>query len=142
MKPFYLHRPLPSLLNLLANRTLLLHGPSLSCLCGLKKGDVVELTQDMGKGFEANQIQPLENYATVLIFTTGSGISPIRSLIESGFNVDKGFDVKLFYGARNLDRMAYQYGFVCCINRVRQKSNDCNHRAFDLKDVKKMKMNH
>lgn len=34
--------------------------------------------------------------------------SPIRSLIESGFNADKRSDVKLFYGARNLDRMAYQ----------------------------------
>ncbi|PRQ18259.1 hypothetical protein RchiOBHm_Chr7g0204021 [Rosa chinensis] len=34
--------------------------------------------------------------------------SLIRSLIESGFNVDKGFNVKLFYGARNLDKMAYQ----------------------------------
>ncbi|PRQ40235.1 putative sulfhydrogenase [Rosa chinensis] len=80
-------------------------------LCGLKKGDVVELTQAMGKGFEIDQIEPPENYPTVLIFATGSGISPIRSLIESGFNADKRSDVKLFYGARNLDRMAYQDRF-------------------------------
>ncbi|KAL6193321.1 hypothetical protein ACLB2K_034405 [Fragaria x ananassa] len=79
-------------------------------LCGMKKGDVVELTQAMGKGFEIDQIPP-ENYPTVLIFATGSGISPIRSLIESGFNADKRSDVKLFYGARNLDRMAYQDRF-------------------------------
>lgn len=80
-------------------------------LCGLKKGDVVELSPAMGKGFEIDQIDPPENYPTVLIFATGSGISPIRSLIESGFNADKRSDVKLFYGARNLDRMAYQERF-------------------------------
>ncbi|XP_061995211.1 fruit protein pKIWI502 [Rosa rugosa] len=80
-------------------------------LCGLKKGDVVELTQAMGKGFEIDRIEPPENYPTVLIFATGSGISPIRSLIESGFNADKRSDVKVFYGARNLDRMAYQDRF-------------------------------
>ncbi|XP_050374182.1 fruit protein pKIWI502 [Argentina anserina] len=80
-------------------------------LCGLKKGDVVELTQAMGKGFEIERIEPPESFPTVLIFATGSGISPIRSLIESGFNADKRSDVKLYYGARNLDRMAYQDRF-------------------------------
>lgn len=44
--------------------------------------------------------------------------SPIRSLIESGFSADTRSDVKLFYGARNLDRMAYQVSrheilFIC-----------------------------
>lgn len=43
-------------------------------LCGLKKGDVVELSPAMGKGFEIDQIEPPENYPTVLIFATGSGI--------------------------------------------------------------------
>ncbi|PRQ25553.1 hypothetical protein RchiOBHm_Chr6g0284911 [Rosa chinensis] len=62
----------------------------------------------MGKGFEIDQIEPLENYPTVLIFATGYGTSPIGSLIESGFNADKRSDVKLFYGIRNLDNMAYQ----------------------------------
>lgn len=34
--------------------------------------------------------------------------SPIRSLIESGFGDNKRSDVRLYYGARNLRRMAYQ----------------------------------
>lgn len=34
--------------------------------------------------------------------------SPIRSLIESGFSADKRSDVRLYYGVRNLQRMAYQ----------------------------------
>lgn len=37
--------------------------------------------------------------------------SPIRSLIESGFSATKRSDVRLYYGARNLKRMAYQVGF-------------------------------
>lgn len=36
--------------------------------------------------------------------------SPIRSLIESGFSAAKRSDVRLYYGARNLKRMAYQVG--------------------------------
>ncbi|KAL0408922.1 UNVERIFIED_CONTAM: Fruit protein [Sesamum radiatum] len=62
----------------------------------------------MGKGFDIDQISPPENYQTVLIFATGSGISPIRSLIEAGFSADKRSDVRLYYGARNLNQMAYQ----------------------------------
>lgn len=34
--------------------------------------------------------------------------SPIRSLLESGFDAGKRKDVRLYYGARNLDRMSYQ----------------------------------
>lgn len=80
-------------------------------LCGLKKGDVVELSPVMGNGFYIDQISPPEEYSSVLIFATGSGISPIRSLIESGFSADKRSDVRLYYGARNLQRMAYQDRF-------------------------------
>ncbi|KAF2317834.1 hypothetical protein GH714_041149 [Hevea brasiliensis] len=36
---------------------------------------------------------------------------PIRSLIESGFSADRRSDVRLYYGARNLKRMAYQDRF-------------------------------
>ncbi|KAL2546090.1 FAD/NAD(P)-binding oxidoreductase [Forsythia ovata] len=37
--------------------------------------------------------------------------NPIRSLIESGFGAEKRSDVRLYYGARNLNRMAYQERF-------------------------------
>ncbi|KAK6122383.1 hypothetical protein DH2020_043893 [Rehmannia glutinosa] len=86
-------------------------GSTAELLCGLQKGDVVELTPAMGKGFDIDQISPPDNYQTVLIFATGSGISPIRSLIEAGFSADKRSDVRLYYGARNLNRMAYQERF-------------------------------
>ncbi|GFP84711.1 fruit protein pkiwi502 [Phtheirospermum japonicum] len=86
-------------------------GSTAELLCGLQKGDVVELTSAMGKGFDIDQISPPENYQTVVIFATGSGISPIRSLIEAGFSADKRSDVRLYYGARNLSRMAYQERF-------------------------------
>lgn len=69
------------------------------------------MTQVMGRGFDVERISPPEEYSTVLIFATGSGISPIRSLIESGFSANKRPDVRLYYGARNLQRMAYQDRF-------------------------------
>lgn len=40
--------------------------------------------------------------------------SPIRSLIESGFGASKRSDVRLYYGARNVQRMAYQVFLLCC----------------------------
>ncbi|GER29918.1 Na(+)-translocating NADH-quinone reductasesubunit F [Striga asiatica] len=96
-------------------------GSTAELLCGLQKGDVVELTLAMGKGFNIDQISPPENYQTVVIFATGSGIRfinqalpaviPIRSLIEAGFNADKRSNVRLYYGARSLGRMAYQERF-------------------------------
>ncbi|KAJ9554198.1 hypothetical protein OSB04_018243 [Centaurea solstitialis] len=86
-------------------------GSTAEILCGLGKGDFVELSPVMGKGFSTDRISPPEDYQSVLIFATGSGISPIRSLIESGFSADKRSDVRLYYGARNLQRMAYQDRF-------------------------------
>ncbi|KAI3730626.1 hypothetical protein L1987_61798 [Smallanthus sonchifolius] len=86
-------------------------GSTAELLCGLGKGDVVELSPVMGKGFNTAQISPPEEYRSVLIFATGSGISPVRSLIESGFSADKRSDVRLYYGARNLQRMAYRDRF-------------------------------
>ncbi|KZV48883.1 hypothetical protein F511_16690 [Dorcoceras hygrometricum] len=49
-------------------------GSTSELLCGLQKGDVVELSAAMGKGFNIDEISPAENYQTVLIFATGSGI--------------------------------------------------------------------
>jgi len=86
-------------------------GSTAEVLCGLRRGDVVEVTQVMGRGFDVERISPPEEYSTVLIFATGSGISPIRSLIESGFSANNRPDVRLYYGARNLQRMAYQDRF-------------------------------
>ncbi|KAL9251860.1 Fruit protein pKIWI502-like protein, partial [Drosera capensis] len=86
-------------------------GSTAEAVCGLRRGDVVEVSEVMGNGFEVEKIEPPEKVGTVLIFATGSGISPIRSLIEFGFGADKRSDVRLYYGARNLKRMAYQDRF-------------------------------
>ncbi|KAK1269240.1 Fruit protein [Acorus gramineus] len=86
-------------------------GSPAEVLCGLRSGDVVELSAVMGSGFQVGRISPPEEARTVLIFATGSGISPIRALIESGFNANERSDVRLYYGARNLQRMAYQERF-------------------------------
>ncbi|XP_065025781.1 fruit protein pKIWI502-like isoform X1 [Musa acuminata AAA Group] len=86
-------------------------GSTADLLCGLGRGDVVELSAVMGKGFQVERISPPDAFPAVLIFATGSGISPIRSLIESGFNANERSDVRLYYGARNLQRMAYQDRF-------------------------------
>ncbi|KAJ3700768.1 hypothetical protein LUZ61_004473 [Rhynchospora tenuis] len=84
-------------------------------LCGMREGDLVEVGEVMGKGFQIRRLWTGhvdgDDVALVLMFATGSGISPIRSLIESGFNGNKKAEVRLYYGARNLDRMAYQDRF-------------------------------
>lgn len=49
-------------------------GSTAEILCGLGKGDVVELSPVMGKGFDLDQISPPEDYQSVFIFATGSGI--------------------------------------------------------------------
>jgi NAD(P)H-flavin reductase len=49
-------------------------GSTAELLCGLKKGDVVELSQVMGRGFDIGRVDPPESFPTLLIFATGSGI--------------------------------------------------------------------
>ncbi|OQU86167.1 hypothetical protein SORBI_3003G036500 [Sorghum bicolor] len=78
-------------------------------LCDLHPGDLVHVGASVvGGGFDVARIADASD---VLVFATGSGISPIRSLIESGFAENKKTDVSLFYGVRNLQRMAYQERF-------------------------------
>ncbi|KAI5004313.1 hypothetical protein ZWY2020_031556 [Hordeum vulgare] len=78
-------------------------------LCDLRPGDLVPVGGSVvGQGFEVRRIAHARH---VLVFATGSGISPIRSLIESGFGESEKIDVSLFYGVRNLQRMAYQERF-------------------------------
>ncbi|XP_024540492.1 fruit protein pKIWI502 isoform X2 [Selaginella moellendorffii] len=86
-------------------------GTTSAVLCDLAKGDKVDLSQVMGKGFDIDQLYPPEKFQTVLFFATGSGISPIRSLIEAGIDANRRSDVRLYYGARSLERMAYRDKF-------------------------------
>ncbi|CAD6239356.1 unnamed protein product [Miscanthus lutarioriparius] len=78
-------------------------------LCDLRPGDLVHVGASVvGSGFDVARIADARD---VLVFATGSGISPIRALIESGFAENKRTGVSLFYGVRNLQRMAYQERF-------------------------------
>jgi len=81
--------------------------PGTGWLTGSSKGTALEMSQAMGSGFKlADHIDDVER---VLLFAAGSGISPIRSAIESG--VLAGKEVELFYGAQKPDQMAYTSKF-------------------------------
>ncbi|NMO23163.1 NAD-binding oxidoreductase [Pyxidicoccus fallax] len=73
-------------------------------LIRLPPGSLVEVSQPEGKGF------PLERARghDVLLFATGSGISPIRSLIASIRREREAFGrVTLYFGARTPGAFAY-----------------------------------
>jgi ferredoxin-NADP reductase len=64
-------------------------------------GAEVSVSPVQGKGFPVEKI-PAADVSTVLMFATGSGISPIKALIESG-SLEAGSrkDVRLYWGTRN-----------------------------------------
>ncbi|RWW13690.1 hypothetical protein BHE74_00008292 [Ensete ventricosum] len=49
-------------------------GSTVDLLCGLGRGDIVELSGIMGRGFRVEEISPPDAFPSVLIFATGSGI--------------------------------------------------------------------
>lgn len=54
---------------------------------------------------------PVAEYPTVLMFATGSGISPIKAVIESGvLEVSKRKDVRLYYGTKSAGGCARVFG--------------------------------
>nr|XP_019707262.1 fruit protein pKIWI502-like [Elaeis guineensis] len=63
-------------------------------------------------GFSRREILrfAIESESTYLLPLTFHG-GPIRLLIELGFNANKRSDVRLYYGARKLQRIAYQVRF-------------------------------
>eukprot|EP00210_Caulerpa_lentillifera_P005276 g5041.t1 len=76
-------------------------GDTATQLCELNQGDDVKVSEVMGKGFPIERI-PSERISQILIFATGTGIAPIKALIDSSsFQIDKRESVKLFYGVRN-----------------------------------------
>jgi arabinosyltransferase len=62
----------------------------------------------MGKGFPVASVPP-EEADTVLIFATGTGIAPIKAVIESGaLEADKRKDVRLYFGCSDNDSSPYK----------------------------------
>lgn len=91
-------------------------------IADLKPGDDVQMSPVGGNGFPIQKLDLLsyppvpeeEKPKDILLFATGSGIAPIRAAIEAvlnGLNVRQRSSVKLFYGARYPERMAYMDRF-------------------------------
>ncbi|KAK3254913.1 hypothetical protein CYMTET_35889 [Cymbomonas tetramitiformis] len=81
-------------------------------LCALDAGGALQLSPVMGKGFDMSKL-PAEDVKTVLLFATGSGISPIKALIETpedagGLEAASRSDVRLYYGALAPETMAFR----------------------------------
>jgi len=83
--------------------------PGTGWLTSCSAGTELEMSQVMGGGFLKSD-DTLEGVDSVLLFAAGSGISPIRSLIESDALEGVG-SVKLYYGASTPEQMAYQDKF-------------------------------
>lgn len=79
--------------------------PGTGWLTDSSVGTELEMSQVMGGGFKITG-DALEGVDDVLLFCVGSGISPIRSVIES--EVLKSKKVSLYYGAQTPAKMAYQ----------------------------------
>lgn len=82
--------------------------PGTGWLTGASSGAALEMSQVMGSGFRV--AEQLDGVDSVLLFAAGSGISPIRSVIES--DVLKGRSMSLYYGAQTPAQMAYQDKFA------------------------------
>eukprot|EP00242_Pyramimonas_sp_CCMP2087_P000590 CAMPEP_0198233122 /NCGR_PEP_ID=MMETSP1445-20131203/116078_1 /TAXON_ID=36898 /ORGANISM="Pyramimonas sp., Strain CCMP2087" /LENGTH=321 /DNA_ID=CAMNT_0043913811 /DNA_START=103 /DNA_END=1068 /DNA_ORIENTATION=- len=83
-------------------------GATAGDLCALEKGASVEVSPVMGKGFDLSSVPDAK---TILIFATGSGISPIKALVEAsaanGGLADSAADVRLYFGAQTEGTMAF-----------------------------------
>lgn len=83
------------------------NGETAEALCAAAAGDAIQVSGVMGKGFPVDRV-PAESFQKLYLFATGSGISPIKALIESGaVNAAARQNVVLYYGARTPQDMAY-----------------------------------
>ncbi len=77
-------------------------------LCDAEVSTKVLVSEPMGKGFRV----PSSEIGEVLCFATGSGISPVKSLLEECFFDDdehatKGRETHVFYGTRDKEHTAF-----------------------------------
>ncbi|KAK9819642.1 hypothetical protein WJX72_000634 [[Myrmecia] bisecta] len=83
-------------------------GGTAEILCNSQEGFEVDVSPVMGKGFPIERA-PADEVSTLLFFATGTGISPVRALIESGTcQLDKRKQVRLYYGTANPEATAYR----------------------------------
>lgn len=73
-----------------------------------KEGSKVEMSVAQGKGYKYAEALG-DNVGEVLLLATGSGIAPLKAVMESGDLSSKS--PKLYYGARNEKQMAFMDKF-------------------------------
>lgn len=77
-------------------------------ICNLGEGDQLDVSAVMGKGFQVVERAPLDTCSHVYLIATGTGIAPIRALINSGeLDIPNRESVVLYYGYRNSEYCAY-----------------------------------
>eukprot|EP00884_Botryococcus_braunii_P006234 jgi/Botrbrau1/15611/Bobra.0264s0011.1 len=82
-------------------------GDTATLLCNAKPGDQVDVSPIMGKGFPVDRVPP-GLASTIYIFATGTGIAPIKALIESGtLQAGARENVTLYYGTKDENTTAY-----------------------------------
>lgn len=82
-------------------------GETAEALASATAGTAIQVSSVMGKGFKLDKIPPT-SFPNIYIFATGSGISPIKALIESGLLDSRAREsVTLYYGVRSPAAMAY-----------------------------------
>lgn len=73
-------------------------GATAELLCNAAPGAEVAVSPVQGKGFPVDRL-PADSVDTVLLFASGSGITPLRAVIESGV-LGKRKEVRGAGGAR------------------------------------------
>mmetsp|Transcript_62016 Transcript_62016/g.134487 ORF Transcript_62016/g.134487 Transcript_62016/m.134487 type:complete len:339 (+) Transcript_62016:41-1057(+) len=73
------------------------------------KGDALQLSAAMGKGFDIDGEAWAGKVSQVNLFATGSGVAPIRSALEGGALAGK--NCRLYYGAREESALAFAERF-------------------------------
>jgi len=83
-------------------------GSSAEAITALPAGGSLLVSPVQGKGFPLDRI-PADKVDTVLLFATGSGISPLKAVIESGaLHTKSRKEVRLYYGTKAKGSTAYQ----------------------------------
>lgn len=77
----------------------------------LEGNGVIEVTDPMGKGFRLEMLEP-EDVEEVILFCTGTGLAPIRSLVEeqgpTGLHPEQKKRVQLWYGVQSEKHLPYE----------------------------------
>eukprot|EP00894_Picocystis_sp_ML_P000461 jgi/Pico_ML_1/50978/g2091.t1 len=101
----------PSLSRTTGGFDLLVKGGAEATDAILEGNGVVEVTDPLGKGFKVEMLEPNE-IEEVILFCTGTGLAPIRSLVEeqgpTGLHPLQKRKVQLWYGVQSESHLPYE----------------------------------